>query len=231
MYSIKHRTTRNVRCKDKEKNGTIAYITKKICVITRVLLLFCPKGTEKDHSKREMASQELRHNHSWPKMVMPQSEQALSRPSECYFLSKHNQSVLKKVMLQSKDDQSWPKLVMRQSEYNQSMPKMVMKQTQNNQSWPKMVIPQSKQALSRPSECYFQSQHNQSVHKKGMLRLKDDQSWPGLIILQLQLEITCSKAFLSRNDIVDIKTNTLSIKMPARPMTCGQNRNNPTIVI
>ena len=189
MYSIKHRTTRNVRCKDKEKNGTIAYITKKICVITRVLLLFCPKGTEKDHSKREMASQELRHNHSWPKMVMPQSEQALSRPSECYFLSKHNQSV------------------------------------------PKMVIPQSKQALSRPSECYFQSQHNQSVHKKGMLRLKDDQSWPGLVILQLQLEITCSKAFLSRNDIVDIKTNTLSIKMPARPMTCGQNRNNPTIVI
>ena len=29
MYSNKHRTTRNVRCKDKKKNGTIAYITKK----------------------------------------------------------------------------------------------------------------------------------------------------------------------------------------------------------
>ena len=158
-----------------------------------------------------------KNDQSWPKMVMPQSEQVLSRLSECYFQSQHNQSVLKKVMLQSKDDQSWPRLVMRQSEYNQS--------------WPKMVMPQSEQALSRPSEYYFLSKHNQSAHKKGMLRLKDDQSWPGLVILQLQLEITCSKAFLSRNDIVGIETDMHSIKMPARTMTCGQNRNNPTIVI
>ena len=77
------------------------------------------------------------------------------------------------------------------------MLKMVMQQTSDTQSWPKKVMPQSEQALSRPSECYFLSQHNQSAHKKGMLRSKDDQSRPRLVILQLQLEITCGKAFLS----------------------------------
>ena len=43
MYSIKHRTTRNVRCKDKKKNGTIAYIAKKYALFR----VFCTYSVQK----------------------------------------------------------------------------------------------------------------------------------------------------------------------------------------
>lgn len=97
-------------------------------------------------------------------------EQALSRPSECFFPLDYNQS--------------WQGLVIRRQNHNQSWHKKGMLQEENNHSWPRLVMQRWELALTRPSECYFLLDYDQSWPELVMPRLDHNQSWRKLVMLR-----------------------------------------------